>query len=79
MDEEALVEALEKGRIAGAGLDVFRFEPLPKGHPLTRLHSVVLSPHIGGGSGGGQKLLVQQVLENVARFARGERPENVVE
>jgi phosphoglycerate dehydrogenase-like enzyme len=47
VNESALVEALEKRRIAGAGLDVFDEEPLPKGHPLTKLDNVVLTPHIG--------------------------------
>ncbi len=47
VDEKALVEALEQRRIAGAGLDVFEQEPLPAGHPLTRLDNVVLTPHLG--------------------------------
>jgi phosphoglycerate dehydrogenase-like enzyme len=47
VDETALVEALTEGRIAGAGLDVFDQEPLPAGHPLTRLSNVVLTPHMG--------------------------------
>ena len=47
VDETALVAALAARRIAGAGLDVFDHEPLPAGHPLTRLSNVVLTPHIG--------------------------------
>ena len=47
VDEVALVAALNEGRIAGAGLDVFGTEPLPKDHPLTQCPNVVLTPHIG--------------------------------
>jgi D-3-phosphoglycerate dehydrogenase len=45
--ESALVEALEKKQIAGAGLDVFTNEPIQKGHPLTKMNNVLLTPHIG--------------------------------
>ncbi|MCC6540288.1 MAG: hypothetical protein IT162_22270 [Bryobacterales bacterium] len=48
VEEEALLEALETGHLAGAGLDVFDIEPLPPGHTLTRLANVVLSPHAAG-------------------------------
>ncbi len=48
LDESALVEALEKGKLGGVGLDVFKEEPLPTNHPLTKFKNVVLTPHIGG-------------------------------
>jgi phosphoglycerate dehydrogenase-like enzyme len=47
VNEAALVAALAERRIAGAGLDVFDQEPLPAGHPLTKLDNVVLAPHLG--------------------------------
>jgi len=47
VNEEALIAALQNGTIAHAGLDVFDREPLPKGHPLTRLENVTLTPHLG--------------------------------
>jgi phosphoglycerate dehydrogenase-like enzyme len=50
IDEDALVDVLRERRIAGAGLDVFALEPLPPGHPLTRLDNVLLTPHTAGGT-----------------------------
>lgn len=47
VDEEALVESLKTGAIAGAALDVFAAEPLPAEHPLTQLDNCVLAPHCG--------------------------------
>jgi phosphoglycerate dehydrogenase-like enzyme len=48
VDEPSLVDALRTRRIAGAGLDVFDIEPLPKGHPLAQLDNAVLTPHCAG-------------------------------
>jgi phosphoglycerate dehydrogenase-like enzyme len=52
VDEDALVDALRTGQIAGAGLDVFHYEPLPKDHPLLALagDNVIISPHIASGT-----------------------------
>ena len=78
IDEAALAESLRQRKIAGAGLDVFAIEPLPVDHPFRALENVVLSPHIGGGAGGGQRLLIKQVLDNIAAVAAGRGPQNAV-
>lgn len=72
IDEPALVEALRAGQIAGAGLDVFVYEPIPYDHPLLALPNVILTPHIGGGTGGARDKQMQDVLANIAAFARGD-------
>jgi D-3-phosphoglycerate dehydrogenase len=72
VDEEALIAALGDGTIASAGLDVFTLEPLQHDSPLTRLDNVILTPHIGGGTGGAREKQMRDVLANVVRFANGE-------
>ena len=73
IDENALIHALESGKIAGAALDVFSQEPLPKEHPFWKTKNLILTPHIGGTS----TIYVDQVLsifeENLRRFLKGER------
>lgn len=78
VDEGALVSALADRRIAGAGLDVFVEEPVPHDHPLLALDNVIVTPHIGGGTGGAREKQLRDVLDNVVRFARGERPLHVL-
>jgi phosphoglycerate dehydrogenase-like enzyme len=72
VDEEALLRALQAGRIAGAGLDVFVREPLPQEHPFWNMPNVILTPHLGGLS----VSYVQQVLpilqENLRRYLAGQ-------
>lgn len=70
VDEGALVEALGSGQIAGAGLDVFVDEPLPEGSPLADAPNVLLSPHVGGGTGGGQAGMARDIVENLIAAAR---------
>jgi phosphoglycerate dehydrogenase-like enzyme len=72
VDEKALITALGDGTIASAGLDVFTLEPLQHDSPLTRLDNVILTPHIGGGTGGAREKQMRDVLANVVRFANGE-------
>ena len=77
VDEAALVETLQQGAIAGAGLDVFKVEPLPPGHPLTLLDNVVLAPHAGSMAYNGTMRGLEMSIENLEQFAAGS-PVNVV-
>ena len=67
-----LVTALRRGVIAGAALDVTDPEPLPDGHPLWKMESCIITPHIGNTPEMGIVLLAERVKQNVARFAKGE-------
>ncbi len=81
VDEAALVDALRNGTIAGAGLDVFDYEPLPADSPLIDLAktgNVILTPHIGGGTGGAREKQMRDVLDNVVTFIRGDQPRNLI-
>ena len=73
-----LVTALQAGDIAGAALDVFEHEPLPAGHPLWTMENVILTPHVAGCSPRIAERHLGVVLENVARFVRGEPLVNTV-
>lgn len=73
VDEAALVAALKSGTIAGAGLDVYEFEP--KVSPeLARLESVVLLPHLGSATKETRVAMGMRVVENVRAFFAGEPP-----
>ena len=77
IDTGALVEALQQGSIAGAGLDVFANEPLPAGHSLTKLDNVILSPHVAFNTPEAIKYSIELALNNFTRYEKGE-PVNVV-
>lgn len=73
MDEQAVVEALQSGHLAGAGLDVFEDEPRVHS-ALPAMDNVVLTPHLGGCTHAGRRQSRLIACENVARVLRGERP-----
>ncbi|HET7101145.1 MAG TPA: D-glycerate dehydrogenase [Terriglobia bacterium] len=77
VDEEALVEALSSGKIAGAGLDVFEKEPQIAPN-LAGLANVVLAPHIGSATGETRLRMAMLAVRNLLEMLAGERPANVV-
>lgn len=79
VDEDALVEALAAGRLRGAGLDVFATEPLPTGHPLWGIDTVLITPHVSAVSGRYWEREIDLILENLGLFDRGLPLRNVVD
>lgn len=77
IDEPALIDALQSGRLAGAGLDVFAPEPLPADSPYFALENVVLTPHIGWVTHEAGERLVQMPIDNVLAYLAGS-PRHVV-
>ena len=71
VDEQALIEALNRGRIAGAGLDVFATEPLPGESPLWDLPNVFVSPHIGGLFEEYQEMAMPLIIRNMTAYLAG--------
>jgi phosphoglycerate dehydrogenase-like enzyme len=71
VEEEALIEALRSGQLAGAGLDVFDREPLPADHPFRSLDNVVVTPHIGYVTEQGFRAAWQRMAEDVRAYLAG--------
>ena len=72
VDEAALLEALESGRIAGAGIDVYEREPLPADHPLRSAPNTVLTPHLGYVTEHTYRVFYEQTVEDVETWLAGE-------
>lgn len=79
VDEAALIDALERGHVAGAGLDVFIDEPLPEGHPFWKMPNVVVSPHMSGDTVGWERELSALFVDNVRRWRAGEELRNTMD
>jgi D-2-hydroxyacid dehydrogenase (NADP+) len=72
VDEPAMIEALEAGKIAGAALDVFQEEPLPPDHPLWTTKNVIITPHLGGFCDVYAERALPTIEHNMACFLRGD-------
>ncbi|WP_281544776.1 D-2-hydroxyacid dehydrogenase [Grimontia sp. SpTr1] len=80
VDEMALVEALKKGEIAGAGVDVFTEEPATTSNPLLAhagMPNLILTPHVAWGSDSSIQTLANQLTDNLNAFIEG-KPQNLV-
>ena len=72
VDEAALIESLKSGHLAAAGLDVFREEPVPAGHPLLAMPNVVCAPHLAWLTQETLERSIGAAMENVRRLGAGE-------
>lgn len=77
VDNRALADALQRGHLDGAGIDVFDFEPVPPDHPLVQCEQVVLTPHNADQTPEGMDILNGGAVDNVIAFLEG-RPQNRV-
>ncbi len=77
IDESALADALNSGRIAGAALDVLAIEPPSADNPLLRAHNCLVTPHISWATRSARARLLRTAIENVRAFLSGQ-PQNVV-
>jgi glycerate dehydrogenase len=77
VDELALAEVLDEGRIAGAGLDVLTVEPPDPENPLLKARNCFITPHIAWATTSARRRLLEMAVENIHAYLQG-RPQNVV-
>ena len=79
VDELVMIDALQRGLIRGAALDVYETEPLPSSHPFYRMENVLLSPHCADHTPGFAELDMEFFMQNLRKFLNSEPLENVVD
>jgi phosphoglycerate dehydrogenase-like enzyme len=75
VDEQALLEAMSSGHLLGAGLDVFKTEPLPADSPLTKLKNILLTTHTAGLDEQSEIDMARFAAQNLADLYQGKWPE----
>ncbi len=78
VDEDALIAAIESGKVAAVGMDVVEGEPIDGSHRLLKFPNVLIVPHIAAYTRESLRLMGEKVVQDVERVARGETPEDVV-
>ncbi len=76
---DALVDALNSGRIAGAALDVYETEPLPAAHPLWQMENVIMTPHVAADNPHVPQRRIDTLRDNLHRYLQGEPVRNIVD
>jgi phosphoglycerate dehydrogenase-like enzyme len=79
IQEKALIKALKDRWIAGAALDVFEKEPLPKDHPFYKMSNVLITPHISGTNPEYMNRVVEIFMENLERYLEGKPLKNIID
>ncbi|MED5361317.1 MAG: NAD(P)-dependent oxidoreductase, partial [Actinomycetota bacterium] len=78
IDDNALLDALKSGKVAGAGLDVTEPEPLPSGHPLLQHESVLVTPHVASATTEGRNRIFTMALDQVVTALAGIKPSHIL-
>jgi len=78
INEEALLEGLKSGKVAGAALDVFETEPLPVDHPFRSMDNVVMTPHLGAATSEAQEGVAREVAEQIVDVLQGKVIRNAI-
>lgn len=79
IDESALIDALQSGKVAGAALDVFETEPLPEESPLWAMKNVIITPHASGATSHYDTRAFAIFLDNLQRYVAGKALKNIVD
>ncbi|MCB0091648.1 MAG: glyoxylate/hydroxypyruvate reductase A, partial [Caldilineaceae bacterium] len=79
IDEPTLIDMLQSGKLAGAGLDVTSIEPLPADNPLWDAPNIIITPHCSPTSGQTRSNVTNMMKTNLRHYLAGEPLENMVD